>query len=96
MRRDKYNRALKQFPRGEFPAILKTVWAQIPDNLKKELTGRQLGQVLYLLDNSYCKGRASCGAEIFDGDSIWIDKLKCIYDLSDIAKLTPSNKKTIK
>ena len=51
-------RALKEYKgfRGS-----QTMWAilnQIPDNLKEQLTSKQIGEMMTIIDNSYQQGRA--------------------------------------
>jgi hypothetical protein len=46
------------------------VLEQIPDELKDQLTGRQLGLVMSAVNSAYHNGRASTGAEVIDAELI--------------------------
>jgi hypothetical protein len=63
---------------------VKAILAQIPDSLKQQLTGKQLGLVMSAVNKAYHNGKASCGCKIIDGDAIWINALNGLYDLDDI------------
>lgn len=85
MRNDKRARMMAEFGK-DYPEVTKAVFNQIPEELVNKLTGKELGMIMALMDNSYHAGKKSCGAEV-DGDGIWIDKLGKMYDLEDIKKL---------
>ncbi len=55
---------------------------QIPAELADRLTGRELGLVMTAVNAAYHNGRASCGAEVVDGDFLWINTLNRGYDLA--------------
>lgn len=87
MRTDKYNRMLKQYDGFKGYQTISAILDQIPVELKMELTGRQLGFVMGIVNKAYHKGRTSMGAEVIEGDSIWINSLNCLIELNDIKKL---------
>ena len=60
---------------------------KIPQELINKLPSRLVAAVVDLLFEQYQCGRKSTGAEIIDGDGVWINKLGKIYELEDIAKL---------
>jgi rubrerythrin len=60
------------------------VLEQIPDELKDQLTGRQLGLVMSAVNSAYHNGRASTGAEVIDGELIWVNHLNMLFDLSEL------------
>lgn len=95
MRNDKYQRMLDSFGESKkYPTVVKAVFDKIPSDITQKLTGKELGQIMKAINDSFHEGKKSCGAEVED-DAIWIDKLNTMYDLSDIKTLTPSNKKPI-
>lgn len=49
---------------------VKAILAQIPDDLKKRLTGTELGLVMDAVDNAYHNGKKT-GLEIIDGECIF-------------------------
>lgn len=66
------------------PVTVDAVLAQIPTELQKQLTGKQLGMVMNCVNAAYHNGKAACGAEIIDGDAIWINQLNALVEISDI------------
>lgn len=94
MRNDKYQRMLSAFGNNKnYPSVVNAVFAKIPPNIIGKLTGKELGERMKAINDSFHEGKKSCGAEVVDGESVWIDKLNTMYDLSDIKTLTPSNQK---
>ena len=85
----KYDRMMAAYNGHHGPATIASVLAEIPQELKDKLTGRQLGLVMSAVNQSYHHGKASCGAQIVDGDAIWIDKLVGLYKLEDVKTLKP-------
>jgi len=86
MRQDKYNRMIAQYNGHRGPITVSAVMEGVPDALM-HLTGRELGMVMSAINAAYHRGRASCHAEVIDGDAVWIEPLGCLYELSDIAAL---------
>lgn len=83
----KYSRMIDAYTGFKGTATVGAVLAQLPETLKKELTGRQLGLVMTAINQAYHNGKASCGAEVIDGDAIWINSLQALVELDAIHKL---------
>jgi hypothetical protein len=47
----------------------------IPEELIKTCTGKQLGLIMSALNKNYHRGKTEAGAEIIDGDGLWIDTI---------------------
>ena len=56
--------------------------AQIPADLQRRLTGKELGMVMSAVNAAYHNGRASARADVINGDYVWVNALKRGYDLS--------------
>jgi len=72
-------------------AGLRTVAAvmeQMPNPLFAQLTGRQLGMVMTACYRAYRDGKTSCGCEVVDGDTIYINALHHLYEMDDIKTLS--------
>jgi len=72
------------------PITKADIMRHIPDYLIGKLTGKELGLVMAAVNSAYHSGKRIAGADIIDGDAIWINKLGHIYELNDIATLKPS------
>lgn len=46
------------------------------------LTSKQLAAVMRLVESNYHKGRKSTGAEVIDGDAVWIDSINKLLPLA--------------
>lgn len=77
---------------GNCAGTLNAILAKIPDELKEKLNGADIGVIVKLLDDSYNDGKASAGAEIIDGEDVWIGQLSAMYSIDDIKKLEPTYK----
>ena len=86
MRSDKYRRMIAQYDGHRGPVTVGAVLEGVPNSLM-HLSGRELGIVMSAVNAAYHRGRASCQAEVMDGDAVWIEPLGHLYELSDIATL---------
>ena len=84
MRMDKYRRMMVTYGGHKGTATVAAVLDGIPDVLMS-LTGAQLGVVMSAVNAAYHRGRASCQAEVIDGDAVWIAPLGRLIELADIA-----------
>ena len=73
MRKDKYERAMAEYEGHKGSVSVQAVWEQIPADIREQLTGKQLGVVMNLINNAYHKGKADAGAEKVDVDCVWVD-----------------------
>jgi len=84
----KLDRAMATYVGFKGDVTVRAVLAQIPQELQDSLTAKQLGMVMSAVNQAYHNGRASTGAEVVDGDAVWIDSLKQLIPLEDIYKIT--------
>ena len=54
---------------------LAAIQAQIPEDICANLTGRQIGQIMTLVDTAYRNGKVATGADMIDDNAVWINKL---------------------
>lgn len=54
------------------PVTVRAICDQIPDELYRCLTGRELGIVMQAINNAYHKGRAPLGGITKADDALWI------------------------
>jgi len=52
------------------------------------LTSKQLAAVMRLVEINYHKGRASTGAEVIDGDAVWINSIGKIIPLTALRSIS--------
>lgn len=86
MNTKKYNNFLRTYTGFKGSRTLEAIMDKIPVELK-HLSGKELGLVANAINESYHSGKAACGAEIVDGDAIWINKLNKLVELDKIAEL---------
>jgi len=92
-RKSKLEKAIENFGGFKGRETINHILSFIGAELRVCLTARELGLVMRAIDKAYREGRLSCGASIIDGDAVWIESLKNMYDLDDIRKLTPVREK---
>lgn len=73
MTNTKYQRAISIYTGHKGDTSLSAVWNQIPTSLKESLTGKQLGEIMNLINHTYHTGRASAGAEKIDTNAVYVD-----------------------
>lgn len=71
----KMDRALAAYDGFAGAATINAVLSYIPEDLRNQLTGHQLGLVMSAVNRAYHAGRASTGAEMIDGNCVWINSL---------------------
>lgn len=69
------------------PVTHAAVMAQVPQEVIDECPARIITAVADAINKAYHAGRASCGAEVIDGDAIWINALDGLYEFDDIRTL---------
>jgi hypothetical protein len=80
----KMSRAVSEYrARGGFcgAATVDAIKANLPIELYKELTGRQIGIVMAACNSAFHKGKAATGAEMVDEDAVWIASRGIIVEL---------------
>lgn len=66
----------------------------IGNELSQLLTGKQYGLVMSAVNRAYHEGRASTGAEVVDGDYLWVNCLNKGFDLDTLKKLEKTETRT--
>lgn len=69
------------------PQTIKHVLSQVPQDIIDSCTAKQIASIANAINKTYHAARASTGAEIIDGDCIFINKINRIFELDDLAKL---------
>lgn len=85
----KYNNMMKSYKGFKGERTVGCILRRIPDELKKQLTGKQLGMVMDAIDESYHDGQASAGAELIDDNSVYITKLNSIIEIDGVTPKFP-------
>jgi hypothetical protein len=57
-------------------------------NVLAALTSKQLAAVMRLVETNYHKGRASTGAEVIDGDAVWVSSIGKMIPLAALRSIT--------
>lgn len=83
----KIARAESESGLSTYPSTCEDVFSKIPEKLSKKLSAGQLAVVAKLIDESYHAGRVAAGAEVIDGDYVWVDLLQRGFNLDDLRKL---------
>ena len=71
----KYERVKALSPIGKYHRTFDAIWSGIPDELKDQLTSKQLTLVVAAKAQSFQDGKASTGAEMVDDNAVWINSL---------------------
>ena len=72
MRSDKRSRMMAGYDGHKGPVTVDAVAAGVPAVLWDRLTGAELGAVMSAVNAAYHHGKADAGAEIVDGDCVWM------------------------
>lgn len=67
-----YKATMSSFDGHKGPETIKSILESIPTDLKKRLTGLELGMVMSAVNNSFHKGRSSMGGLDLFEDCIWL------------------------
>ena len=59
----------------------------IGKEIAERLTGHEFGLVMSAVNRAYHEGKASTGAEVIDGDYVWVNCLNKGYDIDVLRKL---------
>ena len=86
--------AISEYKGFQGEQTINHIMKHIPKCLQERLTGTELGMVMNAVNAAYHDGKASCGAEVIDGEAIWINKLDRLFELEDIARLKRTTEKT--
>lgn len=89
-RQTRWTRTMVAYDGFKGERTVQAVLTQIPEDLQRQLTGKQLGMVMSAVNKAYHNGKDACGCEIIDGDAIWINSLNALVELSDIKAIIAS------
>lgn len=68
----RYTRMMAAYDGFKGGRTVKAVLDQIPDELQRQLTGKQLGMVMSVVNRAYHNGRASLGGVDIQDDCVWL------------------------
>jgi hypothetical protein len=80
----KLNKAIKNYTGFKGDRTINSVIKQIPDELLKQLTSKQLALVMQVINTAYQNGRASTGAEKIDTDCIWVSGIEKLIEIVEV------------
>lgn len=83
----KHDRAMAAYDGFKGGATVEHIKKLIGKELADKLTGHELGLVMSAVNRAYHEGKSSTGAEVVDGDYIWVNCLDKGYDLDALRKL---------
>ncbi|MCE5343278.1 MAG: hypothetical protein LLF96_06795 [Eubacteriales bacterium] len=83
----KHKNAMRAYVGFAGPRTVAAIMERIPETLLSGLTGAQIGMVMNAVNDSYQAGRTSAGAEVIDGEYVWVDCLQRGFDLSELRAL---------
>jgi transcriptional regulator with XRE-family HTH domain len=90
----KLSRARNESGYAAYGSTCAAIFEQIPYKLIDSLTAGQLAVIAQIIDKAYQSGKASMGAEVIDGDYLWVDALDAGYDLNILRKLRKEETRT--
>lgn len=83
----KLNRAISKADCFKGPQTIAAIMEQIPQALVSKLTSSELAMVITAVNAAYHNGKASMGAEVVDGDYVWVSCLQKGIDLDVLRRL---------
>lgn len=90
----KSNNMMKAYAGFKGPQTMQHISKLVGPELAELLTGKQLGLVMNAINNAYHEGKASTGAEVIDGEAVYINSLGQLYELSDLKRLSRKQVRT--
>jgi len=89
----KLNMAIRRAKVFKGSNTLNAILSQVPGDVIRDCPARIIAQVMEAINAAYHDGRASTGAEVIDGEAIWISKHMRLYELEDLRNLPVSHSK---
>lgn len=83
----KQDRALTAYDGFKGGATVAHIQKLVGKELCEKLTGHELGLVMSAVNRAWQEAKASTGAEVIDGDYVWVNALNKGYDLNVLRRL---------
>ena len=77
----KVRRTIKKANVFKGNSTVSAIMEQVPEQLKQNLSSKDLAVVIEAVNNAYHNGRASTGAEMIDTDCVWLNDYNTMVEI---------------